>query len=313
MNEDLVKAGSVSIVVGQNHYGKYITPKKGKLLKITYLDSIQNEFQHMDVISKIPQAQKYFALTENSIFRLDEKPEFLEKIKEIIINEEMENMISKTLIGFFVDYGGDKEIYDTVVEMIENYKSEVWKKTQDILNFIRHVIEGLDYLHQEKICHLDVKLENIMMDTKTKNCKLIDFGFASIEPFTQYIKKPRGTPGYFPQRIAGEKITIYHPQIKANDLIYDMYGSIPIRKNPQLVYKIDSYCLGRTLYCLWIAFQEIQPTCCFCHTHVSKTKNGKIIGKIIRYLLDNDIYQRKTISEIRSEFFKEDKIKITPV
>lgn len=313
MNEDLIKVGSESIVITGNCYGKYITPKEGKLLKITYLDSTQNEFLYMDVISKIPHAQKYFALTDNLTFKLDESPEFLEIIEEIIILQDLEKMISKNLIYFFIDYGGDKEIFETVEEMIANNKSDIWRNSLDILNFIKHMIDGLYYLHQEKICHLDIKLENIMIDSRTKNSKIIDFGFASMEPFTQYIEFPRGTPSYFPQYISTEKITIYHPIIKANDMILDVDGCLPIRRNPKLVYKIDSYCLGRTLYCLWISFQEIQPIKCLCYKGLTKNKNDKKIEKIIKSLLNKNIYNRKTISEIKNKYFKEDNIKISQV
>jgi len=313
MKEDSIRVGSVSIVIDQHHYGKYLTPKENKLFKITYLESNQDEFQHMDIISKIPRAQDYYALTENLKFKLDSFPKFLEEVEQIIIDKEVDTMKSQTLVGFFIDNAGDTEIFETVVEMIEDRKSSVWKKPQDILNFTQHIIEGLDYLHQEKICHLDVKLENIMLDSKTKKFKIIDFGYATQEPFTKFIQYPRGTPGYFPQYIAEEKISKYHPLIKANDMIYDDEGCLPIRRNPSLVYKIDSYCLGRTLYCLWIAFQDIQPVKCSCFGKVKLTKTEKIIKKIMDELLVNNIHQRKTVSQIRRKYFEEDIIKITPV
>lgn len=41
------------------------------------------------------------------------------------------------------------------------------------------VLSTVDHLHQQDICHLDLKLENIMYNKETRKAKLIDFGFAS--------------------------------------------------------------------------------------------------------------------------------------
>ena len=37
---------------------------------------------------------------------------------------------------------------------------------------------SIEYLHKRNILHRDLKLENVMIDNKTGNLKLIDFGFA---------------------------------------------------------------------------------------------------------------------------------------
>lgn len=48
---------------------------------------------------------------------------------------------------------------------VENYK------------IILDIIEGLNYIHSQKVIHRDIKLQNIIMDPKNK-CKIIDFGLA---------------------------------------------------------------------------------------------------------------------------------------
>ena len=45
-------------------------------------------------------------------------------------------------------------------------------------HFFKQIVEGLDYLHFEhSLCHLDIKLENILVD-ENFNVKITDFGFA---------------------------------------------------------------------------------------------------------------------------------------
>ena len=45
--------------------------------------------------------------------------------------------------------------------------------------FFKQIFEGFDYLHSRGIAHRDVKLDNILIEVKTKMIKIIDFGFAA--------------------------------------------------------------------------------------------------------------------------------------
>ena len=45
--------------------------------------------------------------------------------------------------------------------------------------YVQQIIEALQKLHDNDIAHLDLKLENIIIDVQTNRIKLIDFGFAS--------------------------------------------------------------------------------------------------------------------------------------
>ena len=61
-------------------------------------------------------------------------------------------------------------------------------------------MSALNYLHSKCIAHRDIKLENVMLDSKG-NVKLIDFGFSTQIPNTQKIKLFCGTPSYMAPEI----------------------------------------------------------------------------------------------------------------
>lgn len=74
---------------------------------------------------------------------------------------------------------------------------------RDLKNIFRAICEALKYLHSHSICHLDLKLENVVLtdsiepgQLNTSQLKLIDFGFAvKIRP-AQLLTQQVGTPAY---------------------------------------------------------------------------------------------------------------------
>lgn len=62
----------------------------------------------------------------------------------------------------------------------------------------------MSYLHSMNIIHRDIKLENIIIDSK-KNVKIIDFGFGSCTPKSKLLNFFCGTPSYMPPEIVLKK------------------------------------------------------------------------------------------------------------
>ena len=70
----------------------------------------------------------------------------------------------------------------------------------DAKRILKQIFEGLRYCHQRCITHRDIKLENLLLDSKN-NIKIIDFGFSTCVPNEKKIKIFCGTPSYMAPEI----------------------------------------------------------------------------------------------------------------
>lgn len=52
-------------------------------------------------------------------------------------------------------------------------------KEKTCRRFFKQIVEGFEYLHNIGIAHRDIKLDNILIEEKTRMIKIIDFGFAA--------------------------------------------------------------------------------------------------------------------------------------
>ena len=294
---NLCKYGSCSVIVGENHYKDYYPAKDGKLLKITKIIDNHNEFKHLSEIRTIKNYNQYYSIPDEASYLLNPSSPFYEKLKHMV-DEDAQNIFSGTLTCLYIDYAGNRDMLDTLVALRDYDNRSIWNSYTIIFKFTKTIMEGLMYLHQKKICHLDIKPENIMVNQYNKTFKIIDFGFASKEPFNDYVFNLRGTPGYFPKYFKEDIEIPWLPTIYANDL-EPVNDTLPMILNRQLVYKIDSYCFGRVLYFLRHVYQDMYTCSCF-------SKNKKNICKlnnIIRCLLNNDVDKRLTIEKTYYKHF----------
>lgn len=108
---------------------------------------------------------------------------------------------------------------------------------EETLSLLKPVMEAVEMLHQNRVCHLDIKPDNIMLeptDDGSVRPVLIDFGLSK-----QYDNEGRpessttvggGTPGYSPI-----EQTNYTGELK---------------ENKQLPVQMDMYALGATMYAM---------------------------------------------------------------
>ena len=66
-------------------------------------------------------------------------------------------------------------------------------KEEETKIIFRQVLEAIQHCHQHKICHRDIKLENILVD-QNHRVRLIDFGFSA--KCGEKLKNFCGTPPY---------------------------------------------------------------------------------------------------------------------
>ena len=287
MDYCLVKSGACSVVLGRGHYKDFFPDKKGKLIKLTKTTSNHNEFKYLSAVRNITKYRDYYAIPDELSVLIKPSDKFYEHAKKL---SQDKSMFYGSLNCMYIDYAGEKDLLGTMEDVI-NGDYTFWKSYKTILGFTKNILQSLKYLHDNKICHLDIKPENIMVNFRTKKFKLIDFGFASVEPFKDYINDLKGTPGYFPRKFPNEEPSEWLPEINAND-IHPIDGLIPMQRNSRLVYKIDSYCFGRVLYFLKYVYETYTPV-----KWINSKKTKDKLDAIIKSLTQNNVYARMTIQE----------------
>jgi serine/threonine protein kinase len=103
----------------------------------------------------------------------------------IHIYEVFEN---KDKIVLIMQYAPGGELYEYVSQ------SKVLDE-QEARRLFRQIATAIYYCHQNKICHRDLKLENILLDEKN-NAKLADFGLSNVFDKGRQLKTFCGSPLY---------------------------------------------------------------------------------------------------------------------
>lgn len=86
-----------------------------------------------------------------------------------------------------------------VQEWIDGQPLDEWlmhrPKRTERLRVFHQLLDALTYLHQQQVVHRDLKPSNVMITKNGRNVKIIDFGLADTDCFTE-LKQPSGTLGY---------------------------------------------------------------------------------------------------------------------
>ncbi|KAK0564987.1 hypothetical protein OC844_001441 [Tilletia horrida] len=78
---------------------------------------------------------------------------------------------SDRYIGIVLEYASGGELFDHIL-------AHKYLREKDACRLFAQLISGVSYLHQKKIIHRDLKLENLLLD-RHRNVIITDFGFAN--------------------------------------------------------------------------------------------------------------------------------------
>jgi serine/threonine protein kinase len=97
--------------------------------------------------------------------------------------------------------------------------------TEDkIASLVRGIVEAVAFCHERKVCHRDLKLENLMLEHTGEDAgvKLIDFGFSKIFNSTEGMFAVLGSPYY-----VAHEVLVVNPNQKT--------GILPCHAQPSVV------------------------------------------------------------------------------
>jgi serine/threonine protein kinase len=215
-------------------------PEEKFITKMLYKND-SDEINISNIVRKINNYDKFFCplLDESHTVLIMFTKEWYDYIERI--------RLYRDLYAYACFNGG----YDLTVILNNDTFSYQFSKyhnnLKQILNMIKHLTNGIYYLHKNNIVHNDIKLENIVCNLdKSCSLKIIDFGLSDIHPFKKFLTKPLGTNGYIPINNSNFEC-IY--KLNPNDWIkHNNYIHISsITNNKKLVFKTDIFCLGIVL------------------------------------------------------------------
>ena len=147
---------------------------------LEYINSGSSGVVYKGFYLKAPQKYICFKFLLNEFFK--DKVEYNIKESKYLDNNIKNKLKSKNIIEYY-EHINLKNIGCIIMEFakfgdLENFQKIINSKrhfSETLLSFIaKQILNGLDFLHQSKIVHMDIKPQNILIDEKL-NIKITDF------------------------------------------------------------------------------------------------------------------------------------------
>lgn len=116
------------------------------------------------------------------------------------------------------------------IDLLDLLNDEDIQPRTKLIGYFKQVIDGVEFIHQQGVAHMDIKLENVIVKMDTDDVKLIDFGYAkTFMNDTGYVFSTCvcGTDCYFPPeyftniRYQPDKVDMWCCGILLYNIVYD--------------------------------------------------------------------------------------------
>lgn len=151
-------------------------------VQLTKKDGDDSSYYCTKIVNKKKMKKKMAEKYIKSEIKILENIEHPNLVKLVEVQDDDKNYFIVT------EFYNGGNLSDLLENKMEKFGGETFTE-KEVQHIMRQVVDGLDYLHQKKILHRDLKLDNIMIDynsEKDKNninvlnstLKICDFGFA---------------------------------------------------------------------------------------------------------------------------------------
>jgi len=188
LNQTTIRDYDIQCLIGQGAFGvvqRATTKANGQKVAIKQYDR-----------SKLLQ-------DANRVVALNKESAILAKLSHEGIMGFVDSIDSGNKINIVVEYINGNNLYQYIRKLPE---SRI-KDENEVKIIFKKTLESVQYMHEQRVIHRDLKLENILIDRKTQQTKLIDFGFATVVKSISETKLPYscGTPIYMCPEMAMKK------------------------------------------------------------------------------------------------------------
>ncbi|XP_035512061.1 serine/threonine-protein kinase 17A-like, partial [Morone saxatilis] len=110
-----------------------------------------------------------------------------------------------------LEFAAGGEIFN---QCVSDREDEAFSE-EDVKRLMRQILEGVSFLHQNNVVHLDLKPQNILLTSSSPlgDIKIVDFGLSRMVSSHQELREIMGTPEY-----VAPEILNYEPISTATDM-----------------------------------------------------------------------------------------------